>query len=562
MTNLVTTIDTLDLSQTWNTGDTAIWKHIKKTTSVSVPGPPSLNDGAIFSNGSSLWIYGGVVSQALRNLPAIPPNGIWRYDIAAGQWSQPSTGGDPTQRLLRGRSIQAGNTGAFYLGGAKSPLSDVVFHAETDNTNSYLVRGLLAFNEYEQTFNNISTTGLNQYGTVTDGFLSYIKVLGNKGVLVAFGGYTNIPGKDMSFAHIDTEDSRIQFSMKNITVYDIASHRWYQQQATGDIPSWRYYGCSIAVSAADQSSHSIYVFGGWGSSDAGINDGNVYVLSIPSFTWIRATLDTELRWRHNCHLISNNYMFVVGGQRPQVGNPLQLGVVGCDNNPKFSQGLGIFSLNNHNWTTTYDPVVGATPYQIHPSISDAIGGNISGGATKRSPDQGFSSDALRELLDIGKPSVSGSSPSPPNLTTSVETTARPHVSRTLNTGAIAGIVVGLVGFTILSLGFIWFLLNRRRRYRQHPLSDKKSNEQIRRASSPLNVSVEADAGPAARELRSRRHDEMMARFNQSHEVASAAERYELPFAPQEHAMPSRFRTHEVMGPFEVSGCQTYGGNTE
>ncbi|KAL8736918.1 MAG: hypothetical protein Q9181_002214 [Wetmoreana brouardii] len=562
MINLATTIDTIDLSQTWNNADTEIWKYLKKTTSVSETGPPSLNDGAIFSNGSSLWLYGGAVSLAPKDLPAIPPNGIWRYDIAAGQWSQPSTGGDPTQRLFRGRSIQAGNTGAFYLGGAKSPRSDVVFHAETDNKSSYLVQGLLAFNEYEQTFNNISTAGLNQYGTVIDGFFSYIKALGNQGVLVAFGGFTNVPGKDMDYVNVNIEDPRVQFPMQNITIYDIASHRWYQQQATGDIPSWRFSGCSIAVSAADQSSHSIYVFGGWGSRDADVNDGNVYVLSIPSFTWIRVTLDTDLRWKHKCHLMGNNHMLVVGGERLQVDNPWQFGVAGCDNNPRFSQGLGIYSLNDHNWTTTYDPIVGAAPYQIHPSISGAIGGNITGGATKRSPDQGFSSDALSELLGIGNTSVSGSIPSPPNLTTSVETTDRPDVSRILNAGAIAGIVVGTVGFTILGLGFIWVLLNHRRRYRQHPSSDKKSNEQARPASSPLNVLVEADAGPAARELRSRRQDEMVARVYWSHELSSATERYELPLAPQEHTTSSLFRTHEILGPFELSGSKTYRGNTE
>ncbi|KAL9591761.1 MAG: hypothetical protein Q9179_007398, partial [Wetmoreana sp. 5 TL-2023] len=557
--SLPTTISTIDLSQTWNNADTKIWKYLKKTTSVSAPGPPSLNDGAIFSNGSSLWLYGGVVSQAPKNEPVIPPNGIWRYDIAASQWSQPSAGGDPVQRLFRGTSIQAGNSGAFYLGGAKSPLGDAVFHAEKDAKDQYLVQGLLKFDEYKQTFNNISTIGLNQKGTVSDSYLSYIKAFGSQGVLVAFGGITIVPGKNVNYGNVDREDPRIQFSMQNITVYDIASHSWYQQQATGDIPSWRYMGCAVAVSAADQSSHSIYVFGGWTSGAA---DGNVYVLSIPSFTWIRVTRDTDPRWRHKCHLISNNHMLVVGGQRPQVDSPLELGILGCDNNPNFSQGLGIFSLNNHTWTTTYDPVVGATPYQIHPSISDAIGGNITGGATKRSPDQGFSSDALRELLGMAKPSVSGISPSPPILTTSIDNTARPHASRTINTGAIAGIVVGSVIFTILSLGFIWFSLSRRRRYLQRLSLDNKSNEQTGPANPPLNIPVEADAGPAGLELRSRREDELVARVYRSHEVHNATERYELPFATQEHAMPSHFKTHEVLVPFELSGCQTYGGNTE
>lgn len=42
-------------------------------------------------------------------------------------------------------------------------------------------------------------------------------------------------------------------------IYDIARKRWYQQEASGAIPKWRYGGCAIAVSAQDGSSHSVYV---------------------------------------------------------------------------------------------------------------------------------------------------------------------------------------------------------------------------------------------------------------------------------------------------------------
>ncbi len=178
-----TTVDTIDLSQRFNIGNTELWKHIAKNTTASKPGPPSLNNGAIFSNGSSLWLYGG----ARNNLPSrtddsIPPNGIWRYDIAAGQWSQPSPGGDPVQRLYRGTFTQAGSSTAFYLGGIKSPRGDASFYAELD-AQDYLVQGLIAFDESMQRFSNVSTTGLNLHGTANDGFLTCIETLGTKGTL-------------------------------------------------------------------------------------------------------------------------------------------------------------------------------------------------------------------------------------------------------------------------------------------------------------------------------------------------------------------------------------------
>ncbi|KAL8708961.1 MAG: hypothetical protein Q9225_007527 [Loekoesia sp. 1 TL-2023] len=554
------TVDTIDLSKKWNNADFKIWKHITKDASTSQTVPPSLNDGAIFANDSSLWLYGGAVSYfAFKNITAIPPNGIWRYDFATSLWSKPSAGGDPTQRLFLGMSIQAGNSNGYHLSGVKSSRSDAVYYAEVETTlKDYMVQGLLSFHEYEQSFSNLSTTGLNQHGTVTDGFLSYIQTFGGKGILVAFGGFTEIPGEplkypvraDVDHARSDLDDARIQVSMQNITVYDIASQTWYPQQTTGDIPSWRFDGCSIVVSAADQSSHSIYVFGGWGQRDVIKNDNFIYVLSIPSFTWIRVTLDADQRFRHKCHLMGNNHMLVVGGIRPGArgDDAVSFDITGCDNNPKFSQGLGIFSLNNHTWTTDYDPVVGSTPYQVHPSISKVIGGNTIGGATKRTPEKGFSSDALRELLGVERQSSARTTPpAPTSSTPSSEPTFSPNTSGTLSTGDIAGIVIGAVSFTILSLGLIWLLRYRRRWFRQQPAREIISNSQRTPVTSEPRVPIEVDAGLVVPEMRSGGTEESLARMYGSYEVSNATERYEMPFAPQERAMPSLIELHELSG---------------
>lgn len=48
-----------------------------------------------------------------------------------------------------------------------------------------------------------------------------------------------------------------QNSMEYVAVYDIANEEWYTQQTTGDIPPWRMSGCSIVVSAQDESSFSM-----------------------------------------------------------------------------------------------------------------------------------------------------------------------------------------------------------------------------------------------------------------------------------------------------------------
>ncbi|KAL8938256.1 MAG: hypothetical protein Q9216_003996 [Gyalolechia sp. 2 TL-2023] len=398
----------------------------------------------MFSNGTSVWLYGGGVSLVPNLQPPFPPNNVWRYDFPNGQWSQALVGGDPVQRLMYGVTTPSGNSKAFHLGGVKSPDSDAVFDAVPDRKN-YMVEGLLEFDEDKQTFRNISTTGMNRMGTVCKGFLSSIDAVGSQGILVAFGGYTFAAGKAFDELPVSLEGQ----TMQNITTYDIGNDRWYHQQATGDIPSDRYDGCSTVVSAVDQTSYSIYVFGGTGmTSDPNDDDGAIYVLSVPSFTWIRVTNDSDQRFRHTCHLMGRNHMVVVGGHKPS-RNALNYhyDISTCDGNPNFSQGLGIFSLNDHDWRTDYDPAIGSTPYMIHSSISKIIGGNATGGATKREPVQGFSSDELRKLLHVDKlasNTSTNSSSTPTNPTAGLETVPDSQSPSILGTGAIAGIAVGIL----------------------------------------------------------------------------------------------------------------------
>ncbi|KAI4167047.1 MAG: hypothetical protein LQ343_007512 [Gyalolechia ehrenbergii] len=536
----------IDFSEKWNTADKAVWKHVSKKRSLSESDPPSLNEGAIYSNGTSFWLYGGKVSEAFgENLPPIPPNGIWRYDLAADRWSQPSAGGDPVQRLAQGSPVQSGNSKAFYLGGLKNPFGDTIFGAQP-NVMPYLVQGLLVFDEGIESFRNVSTTGLNHLGTVVGGFLSSIDTLGSQGVLFAFGGYSVAVGAAFDERSLDQTFPNAQWPMQNISVYDIANDRWYQQQATGDVPPGRYHGCSLAVSAVDQTSHSIYIFGGFGASNPQQNDGNVYVLSIPSFRWIRVTLDQDQRFRHTCHLMGKNHKVVVGGVTP-TDISLPLGITGCDSNPKFNQGLGIFSLNNHTWSTDYNPFIGSAPYWIHPSISKVIGGNATGGATKWRPDNNFSSDGLRNLLHVqnseaNTSAINASAPTDPP--TDSKPTPGSKSSRSLSIGATAGMIVGIACFLIFSFGLFMFLRSRRR-YRQQSSTSPTSESHLTPAiSRPINH-TEVYAGPGVPEVRSGNLEDSLARMYRSHEMSNSPERYGMPTFSERHMLPSLSETGEI-----------------
>ena len=167
-----------------------------------------------------------------------PPNGIWQYNIARDQWSQVATRGDPVERIHIGSYAQSSTGEGYYLGGAKTPESDAAFLALPGAT-PYMVEGLLSFNESSLTIQNSSSSGLNDAGTEAGGFLVLIESLGQNGVLVTFGGFSNTNGVPMGLGDDSLHDPSLHLDFASISVYDIANKKWFRQNATGEIPPWR-----------------------------------------------------------------------------------------------------------------------------------------------------------------------------------------------------------------------------------------------------------------------------------------------------------------------------------
>ena len=147
-------------------------------------------------------------------------------------------------------------------------------------------------------------------------------------------------------------------------------------------------------------------------------------------------------------------MLVVGGVQPGFDDMQPSDSTGCDQQGKFTQGLGLFSLNTHTWTSDYDPMTGSTSYQIHSNISEVIGGNENGGATLQTPVAGFMQKELGTLL--------GARPEPNNTGITASST-----KKGLSGGAIAAIVSGIVVAVVFAIGamLLWHL---RRTRRQQP----------------------------------------------------------------------------------------------
>lgn len=130
---------------------------------------------------------------------------------------------------------------------------------------------MLRFNasDSEHPSGTYESLGDGSYGTEVSntgqGSMVYVPA-GPEGMLVVFGGY-----------EISTS---LTADLSQIAVYDIASHTWWRQPASGDVPTTFDQVAAEASIAPDGSAFHITTFG---------SNQQAYILSIPSFTWINVT---------------------------------------------------------------------------------------------------------------------------------------------------------------------------------------------------------------------------------------------------------------------------------
>jgi hypothetical protein len=243
------------------------------------------------------------------------------------------------------------------------------------------------------------------------------------------------------------------------------------------------------MSAPDNSSHHIYLYGGI-DPITGTGFDDVLILSLPSFTWTNVwPIGEAPRWGHNCHVAGKRQMITVGGN---LTNGLE-----CDWEVK---GVAIFEMSTLTWGSVF--MTNLTEYQVPEKILPLTGGTVNGGATKKDPALGWTDQGLKSVFATPrKATPSGPSPTP---------SATPGKS---HTGAIAGGVVGgIAGLAIIAaLGF--FLLRRhRKKHSPHELHNNSSStggelgtEKNRHELQAVNENNPAELwGPEVRELESPR----------------------------------------------------------
>lgn len=488
----------LDLTHSWQISSPTL-KGLAQPS-----GPPPVSLGYLWNSYDSLYLYGGEFSDHPATSPV--PFSTWSYDIASSTWQQHSNpvtvaginsdgGNIPVQRAAEGAGVSVPNIGrGFYFGGhldgyttvgwsqsiARIYLTSLLEYTFPGYSNSAVNNDPIA--GADGIYRNITQGGTQNtagFPERADGVLVYIPGFGKQGIILGLAGGTNATFTQMNV----------------IDVYDIATSSWYKQATSGPTPEIRVNPCAVALSAADGSSTNVYMYGGQNLLPYGnqIQYKDMWILSLPSFTWIEVTYGPTQsvppgRAGHMC-AVWNAQMIVWGGY---IGTQYS-----CE-----SPGIYVFNTSALTWQNTYNSLdvsdelnrqvsqqkdisalQGSYGYQVPPLVQKVIGGNAAGGATVTAPAQ----SPLSGPLATGSPitfSVSANTittTSDGHLITSTTTpTVLPPVSSgastsgasgsgSPNVGAIvAGVIAGFFAVLAAYLGFCaWLWRKQLKLYKNH-----------------------------------------------------------------------------------------------
>ncbi|KAN0084658.1 hypothetical protein V8E54_001125 [Elaphomyces granulatus] len=184
--------------------------------------------------------------------------------------------------------------------------------------------------------------------------------LSQSGVLIAIGGvhYSDALNLNLTAEQaVLSNQTSPTFMQTNCTIYDVANNQWYMQQTSGDIPPQLTLFCSVMAAAAD---------GGYdGIRSSRSTSDDVYVLSIPSFTWVKVYAGTSTHGRngHKCLKVHLDQMFVLGGlhDREYIGVCLEGGIV------------QVFNLNTLKFQDSYS-LTTWSGYNVPSLVTAQIGG--------------------------------------------------------------------------------------------------------------------------------------------------------------------------------------------
>lgn len=411
-----------------------LYANLSKNSSI-----PDVSGGILWADdvNKRFYLYGGDYSGISPNSPD-----LLSYDILYNQWEYFGAPNMPIQSVSWGGGVGISDLGQGYvLGGWLSNNSVPDWSGASFATST-----LIKYDMNEGAWTN--NTGPDSTPRA-EGVMVYIPA-SYSGLLVYFGGVTVE----------NSNGTMLPAPMSTIHVYDIQSSKWYTQTAVGDVPLARRRFCAGAAWAPDYSSYNIYLYGGlgFGANYSGFDD--VYILSLPSFTWIKWWEGSGVGNPHNsltCNVVNSGQMLIIGGTFPLTEN--------CDSPPTWgTHNLDLGKQSGKMWN---DYQINITSYVVPSEVISVVGGSSLGGATATAPAAGFDNSDL-SVYFTQRATVASRTPTRAIPTSTGSSTNSPS-SKRLSTGAIAGIAVaGAVVLLALLLGAFCCIRRHRRNHLKPP----------------------------------------------------------------------------------------------
>jgi hypothetical protein len=438
---------------------------------------PNYYDGAMLANDHEFYLYGGLLR---RESSFTPPDGDEVQGYRASQYGaekgiffpgffDDALPEDMTRYVTYGGGASApSEQKGWYFGGLRSPSGGPIFYpsgnASLNPTN--VSNTLITLDMTEQ----MEETWLND--TLPDSIQSRANPelvwvpVGEQGILVVLGGVTYPDYNNPTLNSMNQAQSELDSPgfMSTIDVYDVASGNWYQQ-STVDSPPQLTLGCAVVATAQDYSSYNIYYYGGYdGLESAGDYNDDVWVLSLPSFTWTRVTTGdrNHARMGHKCVKPYPDQMMAIGGAaRPQGSGP------GCVDGGIVQ----VYNLTEARWMDSYDPTVWNN-YGVPTAVQEVIGGGYTGGATASTPSpSGWDDEDLAAVFATRYDTSRITIHYPYNPEDTSDNT-RENVDTGGGGGGVPswvapvlGVVLGLVFITAIAVAIL--LYRRRRLFKKH-----------------------------------------------------------------------------------------------
>ncbi|EEH50475.1 uncharacterized protein PADG_06554 [Paracoccidioides brasiliensis Pb18] len=469
--NLTTPFDTA------NTNLTGLFDRLPTTSNFA---PPVIH-GTMLANDNKFYLYGGL--PKLSDFLSPPDKGrILSYE--RDQYGPPATSWTPgflfedlkniTPFVSNGAGISVPSENkAFYFSGIRGTNWGEI--GTTGPPPNVTANSLITVDM------SIMRAPIWENSTLLDGIPGRVNAelvwipVSVSGLLIAVGGVIY----PVDVLHGLTESQQQENNrtapgfMRSVPVYDIDTQKWYMQDTTGDYPPQLSHFCSVVAAAQDGSSYNIYIYGGYsGNSRLDIPIDDVYILSVPSFTWIHAYDGKRKRGRygHKCIKPHPDKMFVLGGRD-------DLSPTAC------LDPIRVFNLNTLKFQNTYHPSE-LREYEIPDLVTAKIGGNAKGGASTVEPSS-WADNSLRDLFrtkytksiktyypyPVQNASGPNPAPSPENYGHGGGNGLPKWVAPVL------GAVLGLIFVTCLAV--LW-LLWRRRRDRTYATSEGATSDNRKR----------------------------------------------------------------------------------